>query len=185
MRIRRWTREQYYAMAEAGVLGDTRVELIDGTILEMTPQKNAHFVAIGLAQTVVTTAFGADHWVRVQGPLRVSDTSEPEPDIAVVPGSPRDYKDHPDTALLVIEVSDTTLAFDRGAKASLYASANVQDYWVVNLIDRTVEVFRSPKPDTASDFGHRYADHHIHRADDVINILARPGATIRTADLLP
>ena len=91
-------------------------------------------------------------------PLAVTPTSEPEPDIAVVPGQPRDFEDHPNTAVLVVEVSDTTLHYDRNVKSSLYASAGVGEYWISNVVDRQLEVHVSPGPgpDPQAPFGHRY-----------------------------
>jgi len=186
-RERRFTRDEYYRMAEAGLFEGQRVELLAGKILAMTPQKHRHFKAIGLVQQELAARFGQGFWVRVQGPLKVADGSEPEPDLAVVAGSPRDYDDHPSTALLIVEVSDTTLAFDRSTKASLYASANVGEYWVLNLGDRRLEAFRQPVADEAAEFGHRYHDLHILGPDETVTpVAAGPRSKpIRVADLLP
>src|SRR6266853_670905 len=135
-KTRRWSRAEYTMMAELGLFDGQRVELVDGEIMQMPPQKNWHFVTIKLVEEALESAFGPGYWVRTQGPINLGATSEPEPDIAVVAGKPRDYRAHPNAALLVVEVSDTTLAYDRGRKASLYASASIADYWIVNLIDR-------------------------------------------------
>src|SRR5688572_15390783 len=142
--IHRWTRQEYYRMADAGLFHDRRVELIEGEVVDMPPQKNAHYTAILLVQRALEKAFGTNHTVRVQGPLDLGERSQPEPDLAVVPGSPRDYQDHPKTALLVVEVSDTTLAFDRERKAKLFAKAGIPEFWIINLVDRVVEVYRTP-----------------------------------------
>jgi Uma2 family endonuclease len=182
---RRWRRDEYYRMAEAGLFDGQRVELIDGEILVLPPMKNAHAVGIGLVQAALQAAFGPGYWVRLQGPLSLTPTSEPEPDVAVVPGGPRDFTDHPSTALLVVEVSDTSLSYDRGRKASLYASAGIADYWVLNLTDRQLEVFRRPQSDTAQPFAFRYADAAVLPDTAAVTPLAAAQASVRVADLLP
>ena len=113
--LRHWTREEYYKMAEAGILGPgERVELIEGEIIAMTPQDTPHAVAGSLVDEVLRTAFGTGFHVRSQRPLSLGLESEPEPDAAVVRGAARDFlKAHPTTAVLVVEISHTTLAFDR------------------------------------------------------------------------
>src|SRR5947209_6068047 len=107
--LRRWTRSEYYRLADLGLFRGQRVELIGGEIIQMPPQKNLHAIAIGLAEDALRAAFGPGHWVRPQLPLHLRPRSAPEPDLAVVLGSPRDYAgaNHPRTALLVIAVSDT------------------------------------------------------------------------------
>jgi Uma2 family endonuclease len=144
--MRRWTREEYDKMIAAGIFasGD-RVELVDGEILQMTPQGSVHATVIQLVHDALRLAFGPTFSIRQQLPIALAADSEPEPDLAVVLGNPLDYWDaHPATALLLVEISDTTLERDRQRKGSLYARAGVQDYWIVNLIDRCVEVYREP-----------------------------------------
>lgn len=184
---RLWTREEYYKMVEAGVLRpDERVELIGGRIVAMSPQNSPHFTAVCLAEDVLRTAFGPGYVVRVQGPLDVSPSSQPEPDIAVVQGHVRDYaRAHPTTALLVVEISESTLAFDRGEKASLYASAGVPEYWVVNLVDRRLEVYRDPVPVTGQPYGYGYRSCTYYFAADTVTPAAMPQSTIAVAELLP
>jgi Uma2 family endonuclease len=144
--MRRWTREEYDRMIAAGMFAPgERVELVDGEILQMTPQGSVHATAIRLTEDALRAAFGPGFDVRPQLPLALSPDSEPEPDLAVVSGNPLSYLNaHPATALLIVEVSDTTLEHDRRRKGSLYARAGIQDYWIVNLIDRCVEVYREP-----------------------------------------
>src|SRR5687768_17446220 len=107
----RWTRDDYYRMAEVGLLPpDARVELIDGEVLYMSPQRTPHFNAVSRGQRVLSRVFGEGYWARAQGPLSLNLEMEPEPDLAVVPGTEDDYEEaHPNTAVLVVEVSDTTL----------------------------------------------------------------------------
>jgi Uma2 family endonuclease len=184
--VRRWNLQEYYRMGELGFFHDQRVELIDGEILEMAPQGSAHFACVCLCADAMRNLFGADHVVRVQGPLRVDDESEPEPDIAVVAGSPRDFvgKPHPSGAPLVIEVSDTSLDFDRGEKASLYARAGVADYWIVNLIDRCVEVYRDPVADQAARFGFRFARKDVFSGSQRVKPIGA-GGDVGAQELLP
>ncbi len=145
--MRRWTRDEYEKMIAAGLFAPgERAELVDGEILQTTPQGSVHAAMIQLLEDALRAAFGPGFSIRPQLPMALAADSEPEPDLAVVPGNPRDYlKAHPTTALLVVEVSDNSLEYDRGRKASLYARAGIQDYWIVNLIDRCIEVYREPR----------------------------------------
>jgi len=176
--VKNWTRDEYYRMGDAGLFVDQRVELIDGEILMMSPMKAAHATAIGLATAAISAIFGDGYWVRVQLPLVLGDDSEPEPDIAVVAGSPRDYLEHPTTALLVIEISDTTLSFDRERKGELYAESGIQEYWIVNLVDGAVEVRRHPSAG-------KYQTVETFDPTDSLSPLATPTDSISVTDLLP
>jgi Uma2 family endonuclease len=175
---RLWTRNDYYRMAEAGLFVDQRVELVEGEILTMSPMNPAHAASLQLVTRALEAALGKDRCVRVQLPLHVDDQSEPEPDLAVVPGTPRDYRQHPTTALLVVEISDTTLIFDRERKRELYARAGVPEYWIVNLLKRRVEVHRVP-------VGGDYTQTSTCDSANTLTSLAAPHAPIRVADLLP
>ena len=144
----RWTRQQYEQMIEAGILGaGDRVELIDGEIIEMSPQKGPHAMAVMLALGALQTAYEDPLRVRPQLPLALGPDSEPEPDIAVVAGKPRDYPDgHPNTAILVAKISDATLTQDRTRKARLYARHGIPEYWILNVVNDCLEVYRDPDP---------------------------------------
>jgi Uma2 family endonuclease len=174
-------------MGETGIFApDEHVELIQGEILYMAPQGSPHFTGTRAAEEAIRAAFGADFDIRPQGPLVLGPNSEPEPDIAVVPGSFRDYEDdHPTSALLVVEVSESTLVYDQTTKASLYASAHIADYWIINLVEEIVEVYRSPKPDSTAPFGTCYSQVTLHKRGDVVSPLFAPQASIRVEDLLP
>jgi Uma2 family endonuclease len=184
-RKRRFTREEYYKMVEMGLFEGQRVELIDGEVIQMAPQMNRHMVAIGLIERALRRAVGDDFWIRTQGPFAVDDSSEPEPDVALVEGTPRDYSDHPRKALLVVEVSETTYRFDSKIKASLYASAGIEDFWILNLNANRLEVYREPVADDAQPFGHRYANLKFLLPTDVATCLAFPQVKLTVADLLP
>ena len=112
--------------------------------------------------------------------------SRPEPDVYVVPGSPRDYLDAaPGRPSLVVEVSDSRLAFDRGRKGAIYAHAGIQDYWIVNLVAAEVQVYRDPGRLPPPGRGRGYRSIETFRAPSVITPLALPDARIAVADLLP
>jgi Uma2 family endonuclease len=182
---RRFNRAEYYKMAELGLFDGQRVELIDGEVIQMAPQMERHVVAIALVAKALGRAIGDDYWIRQQAPISVDELSEPEPDLAVVPGAPGDYQEHPQKPLLVVEVSETTYRFDSKVKAGLYAGTGIEDYWIVNLNANRLEVYRQPVADDSQPFGHRYADVKIFAAADIITCLAFPKAQIKVADLLP
>jgi Uma2 family endonuclease len=179
-RPRLWTRADYERLLDAGVLGPAdRVELLEGEIIEMTPERSRHAAAIDLALEALRRAFGASHTIRVQHPLVVGAASEPEPDLAVVPGSARDYVDHhPASAALVVEVSDSSLEYDRTRKSRVYAGAGIAEYWIVNIVEGVLEVHRDPGAS-----GYRSASKL--RAGETLSPLAATGALVAVADLLP
>src|SRR5262249_28089345 len=130
--IRRMTRLEYERLIELEFFGpEERVELIDGGMILREPQYSPHATAIPLVRPTLQRAFRAGWAVRAQLPVALDDMSEPEPDAAVVPGDPRDYRDaHPARPVLIVEVALSRLAFDLRRKASLYARAGIADYWV-------------------------------------------------------
>jgi Uma2 family endonuclease len=181
-----FTRKEYYALDDNHFFRDQRVQLIGGVILQESPMNPPHATVVRLATKTLEQIWGAGYDVRAQLPLDLGLISEPHPDVAAVTGSPRDYfVDHPKTALLVIEVSDSTLEEDTHEKASLYASGGIEDYWVVDLVNDQVLVFRSPKPEARSKFGTNYASVSAHRRDDKLTPLAAPNARVLVNDLLP
>jgi len=177
--LHRWTRAQYEQAIDAGVFGeDDRVELITGHVVEMSPQNAAHATTVTLIDYALRTAMPSSSFARVQLPLALGADSAPEPDIAVVEGMPADFAGaHPDTALLVVEVSSHSLAFDRGEKQGVYARAEIPTYWIANLVEGVVEVYTDPA-------GGRYRTVRTLEADDAAAV---PGtdATLPVRDLLP
>jgi Uma2 family endonuclease len=180
----RWTRSEYYRMAEIGFFRDQRVELVGGEVIEMAAQKDTQVIGVSLAAKAVGMAFGGSYWVRTQAPLNLGKHDDPEPDVAVVIGSERDYvgSDNRVQALLVIEVSDTTLRLDRSKKTFRYARAGIVDYWIVNLIAGQLEVYRDPQRRGAR---YEYAPAIILQRGQTIAPLAAPQSQIRVDDLLP
>ena len=181
----RWTREEYYRLAEAGFFDGRRVMLIDGEVFVMSPQKSPHSRGIALVQNALEAAFGAGHWVRTQAPLELSQTTDPEPDAAVVVGTPRTLPEHPSSALLVVEVADSSLSFDTGRKASLYAAGGIADYWVVDLGHNQLHVFRDPHLDPSAYHGFSYTSHTTHGPAEAVAPRAAPTSPVKVADLLP
>lgn len=185
---RRWTVAEFERAWKQGVFGpDERLELIEGEIYKkVSPQKSLHATGVGLSDEAVSRIFTEGYSIRVQLPLSLGAKSQPEPDIAVVLGSIRDYRDaHPTSAVLIIEVSDSTLAMDRGLKASLYARSGIADYWILNLVDRVLEVHRDPAPMADQPFGYHYRSITRLTEKDSIAPLALPNAAVVAADLLP
>jgi len=168
VQTRRWTRAEYDRMILKGVLDeDEPLELLDGRLVVREPESASHNAAIWLVQNALRRAFGRGWLVRGPAPLALDPASEPAPDLTVVRGSPRDYtRDHPARPALVVEVARTSLAKDRRMKSGLYARAGIADYWVVNLVDRVLEVYRDPVRRASARYGWKYD-------------------RIRVADLLP
>ena len=179
-RQHRWTRQQYEQMVSVGILAeDDKLELVDGYILDMTPQSSLHANAVAIANRELGRCFGEGYLVRPQLPLAIGDSSEPEPDLAVVRGSGWEHRDaHPTETVLLVEVAQSSLAFDRGLKRTIYAEAGVPEYWIVNLDQGVLEVYREPSPEG-------FGDQRILRRGDTIQPLAAAGASIAVADLLP
>ena len=187
MGTRKWTRLEYDRLVEADILGpEHRIELLGGEMIVKEPQHSPHATAIQLVQRALDPAFGPGWSVRPQLPIALDEESEPEPDVCVVPGDPRMYRHaHPERPVLIVEVSLSRLGFDRERKGSLYARAGIADYWIVNLPDRRVEVYREPVADSAAPFGWRYGRVITLGPDERVSPLAAPAAAIAVVDLLP
>ncbi len=185
-RVRLWTRDEYYQLASFGLFQGQRVELILGQIIQMSPQGSRYATSVLLVQEAVREAFGTGFVIRGQLPFLVEDSSDPEPDVAVVEGDIRDgLEAHPSSASLLVEVSESALQYDRQTKASLYARAQIEDYWIVNLVEDVVEVYRVPQPDAEAEAGYAYTEVATFERGDTITPLALPQARIAVADLLP
>jgi Uma2 family endonuclease len=183
----RLTAEEYYRLCESEVMFGRRVQLIGGEIIEMPAQKNWHAFGVGGTEDALRAAFGPNYWVRGQMSLDLSPHSVVDPDVAVIAGARLTHtgRNNPTTALLVVEVADTTLAYDRGRKGSLYAASGIADYWIVNIPDRQLEVYRNPMADPTAPFGFRYDNPTILVAGDFVTPLALPSGRIAVADMLP
>lgn len=174
---RRWTREEFYRLADLGFFVGQKAERLEGQIVVQSPQNWPHSNGVCNAHETLHALMGDRFWVRMQLPLELGQESDPEPDVSVVPGRRQDYAGgHPTAAALVVEVSDSTLATDRGWKQRLYAAAGVPEYWIVNLPDGQLEVYRRPEPGG-------YADRQIRRPGDAVAPLADPATVVAVADL--
>ena len=184
LETRRWTRREYGRLIETGILHeDEPIELIEGRLIVAEPQNTPHAQAIELAADALRAAFGSGWRIRVQLPTALGPDSEPEPDVSVVAGSPRDDRaDHPSRPALVLEVADTSVRLDRGVKARVYARGGIPEYWIVNLAARVVEVHRDPR--RRSDRHARYATVTLAPPGESIQPLAaaRP---VAISDLMP
>jgi Uma2 family endonuclease len=180
-------RIQYERMVSAGAFGpDDRVELLDGVLIAHEPQGSRHATAVALTRAVLEKAFGPGYHVREEKPLALDPLSEPEPDLVVVRGTPRDYRDaHPSTPLLMVEVAESSLRFDRRGKGAVYARAGVSDYWVLNLVDDVLEVYREPVRSSSTPVGWKYRRVKLLRRGTNVSPLAAPRRRIRIVDLLP
>jgi Uma2 family endonuclease len=183
--LRRWRRVEYERLVNLGVFENDPIELIGDQLVVAEPQSEYHASSINAIEYAVRAILPPGWIVRTQSPVSLDDESEPEPDLVVVAGRPADYRHaHPARPALVIEVSESSLAFDRVHKGSLYARAGMQDYWIVNLVDRVLEVYRDPSPDPSAPYGWRYRSVASLRSSDVVTPFAFSSSRIAVADLL-
>ncbi len=175
-------RAEYYALAEHGILGpEERTELIYGRIIKrISPIGRPHCIALTKTAAALTIAFENGFAVEQQSPVQFDSGTEALPDVLVLSAQSDDYVDVPDAseALLIVEVSQVTLRFDRGTRARLYAAAGVPDYWLLNLAARTLEVRRQPEDGT-------YRNLTTYGENEAIAPLSAPNAPVRVTDLLP
>jgi Uma2 family endonuclease len=182
----RYTVEQYEKMCAAGFFLEQQYELIHGEIIDMGKEGPRHYAAFLLALDVIRAAFGPGFVARPTGPI-TTPNSMPQPDVSIVPGSPRLYlAGHPTTALFALEISETTLSYDLTTKAELYATAGIPEYWVLDLNGRQLHVFRDPAPlPLPTELAvTAYGTHLTYAPGDSVQPLHAPG-TVAVADLLP
>ena len=182
----RFDRDEYYRIADAGLFQDKHVELMNGDIIRMSPQKSRHRIALALANQLFAKVLPNGFFLSVQSPLALGERTELEPDIAIIAGTPRDLPDdHPHTAALVVELSESSLQYDRTRKAAAYARAGLPDYWLVDLIGGKLEIRRQPGPAPEGRTKHGYAQLTVHGPDATVSPLFAPELTIRVSELLP
>jgi Uma2 family endonuclease len=178
---RRWTVDEYHRMIAAGILTPRdRVELLDGHIIEMVPQEPPHASTTSSLGNDFVLLFAGKAWVRQQLPITIAPSSEPEPDIAVVKIDPKRYRDRhpvPEEVYLLIEVADSSLTYDRDRKAQVYAKAHIPEYWVIDVNQRQVLVFRKPQ-------GEVYQVKQVLAITDSIAPAAFPEIVIKLSNLL-
>lgn len=169
---RLFTVDDYHAMTRAGILSeDDRVELIEGEIVVMSPVGSRHAACVDILAELLIRAADQRTAVRVQSPIGLGESAEPQPDVCVLLRRENAYSEslpQPDDVLLVIEVSDTSLDFDRRVKARLYARHGIRQFWLIDLAGRTVEVHEGPGPDG-------YGERSVHDVGDRVPV---PGLEI-------
>ena len=186
----RFTRRQYEHLSDLGWFDGRSVEMIDGVIYLKPVQKNRHRFGVSLSDRTLRRVFGErDYWISVQSTQLLDDLHLPDPDLCVIRGSiddrPADEEFTPvSLVVLVVEVSDTTLADDRRVKASLYARYGIAEYLIVNVRDRLAELHRDPRPDRRARFGHRYASRQTFGPGEAFAFLERPDVPVRVDDLM-
>ena len=180
--VRLWTVEEYHRMVAAGILhSDERVELIEGQVIPMAAKGTAHAAAITRTARMPRNGLDSQGLVRTQDPIRLDDYSEPEPDVAVVRLNELDYADyHPtlEEIYLLIEVADTSLSRDCETKVKVYAKAGIADYWVLDVNNRQLRVFRSPTQNG-------YQTKLVLAEDDNISPLLFPFLRVAIQEILP
>ena len=168
-------RAEYDRLVELGLFQGERIELLRGVLVKMLPQRPPHASTVQKLNGLLAARLQERFGLRIRCPLALSDDSEPEPDVAIV--SPGDYDtEHPRTALLVIEVADSSQPIDRGIKLTIYAEADVPEYWIVDLVQMTVDVHTQPKRG-------RYTNLRTFRDGDVLRPTLLPDVAIYVAEI--
>ena len=180
----RWRFEDFMRAAEAGIFDSQPVELIEGELIDMPAQKDPHAWAISRLTRELFRLFPDPYWVKIQSTQQLGDYSGPEPDITLLSGPPCPPALEKPRPLLIIEVSQTTLGYDRNRKASLYASHGINDYWIVNVIDRQVEVHRDPIPDSSQKHGWRFKSTKVLGLYDRVIPLCKPDLSLTVTSFL-
>ncbi len=175
-----WDKSQYHHMGEMGWLDDIQVELVDGEIIQRSPISSPHWKSVTLTGTALRQIFGSGFVVAEQNAFNGGLRSEPQPNVAVYEGEVRDFEALPSHALLIVEVSLSTLRFDQVRKASVYARAGIAEYWIVNVAERVSEVHRQPSARTGI-----YEERWTLNADAFVSPLAAPESVLKVADFLP
>jgi Uma2 family endonuclease len=174
--IRPLRRVEYDQLIALGAFEDEKIELLDGEMVAMSPTGMPHGSAVQFLTELLILALHGRATVRCQLPFAASELSEPEPDLIVVPLG--DYlAEHPSEAYLIIEVAESSLAKDRGRKLRMYANCRIPEYWVVNLVERCIEVYRDPE-------GAGYARMDRYERSESIQLLSFRDVSIAVSDVL-
>lgn len=174
--IRPLRRAEYDKLVDLGAFEDERIELLDGVLVPMSPIGPPHSSAVQKLTELLILALTGRASVRPQLPFAASDLSEPEPDLMVAPRSDYDTA-HPDEALLLIEVAESSLKKDRGVKKRIYAERGVPEYWIVNLVDRCIEVYTEPAAGG-------YRTIRSYERGESIRLVRFPDVEVRVSDVL-
>lgn len=175
----------YMWMAENGLFEGQRVELIGGEIIDMPPVSEAHAQSLTDTSEKLFEPFIGRFKTRIQQPFYAGENGRPEPDIAIVRPESLNADQPPSEAVLLVEISRSTLHYDQTTKASLYASLGIADYWIVNLVENTVEVYRQPIERAEAQFGYDYANRQIYQRGQSVSLLECPEVSIEVNAMLP
>lgn len=188
LNVRRLDLEEYHRLIEMGFFGpDDRVELIEGVLHRMSPRGPRHAECLRRLLRVFITTLAGRAEVSAQGPITIpASGSEPEPDLTLVVPREGGYGDRhplPNEVLLVVEIAETSLQEDRELKLPVYAAAGIEEYWILNLVDDQIEVYR--KPVVLPDGGATYRERILYVRGDQVAPLRFPDCLIEVADVLP
>ncbi|MFM7364443.1 MAG: Uma2 family endonuclease [Cuspidothrix sp.] len=182
LQLRLWTVDEYHRMAEAGIFEPSeRVELLEGKIICIVTKGISHRSAMGRTNKLLQNRLENRAFIAIQDPVKLNERSEPEPDIAVVKIDPLDYADHhptPDEIYFIIEVADSSFKLDTEIKAKAYSQAGIKDYWVLDVVNRELIVFRNPTIDG-------YQNQEIFTEYQKISPLDFPDVEIIVSEMLP
>lgn len=181
----RWSHEDYHKLIDAGVLEGKRVELWDGEIVQVAPQSGGHYSGVYFTLRAMQAATPESHEVLQQLPCILDPDTEREPDLVVIEGTWQENPEFPTSPVLAIEVSLSTLREDRHEKASLYARNNIQTYWIVNCVDRVLEVRSDPVEDANAPFGWRYGSEVVVAETESVSLSYVEDRHVRVGNLLP
>lgn len=182
----RWTIREYRELARTGLFHDAKTMLLNGELFVMGMPKPPHDFALSATYEFLRSVCPPDHYVRNQQGFDIGTDSDPGPDLAVVPGTIRDYATKtPTTAVLVVEVAHESLFTDTTTKAELYATAGVPEYWVIDLEHRQLIVFRDPQPLPTGLGATAYRAHLTFGPSDSVSPLLDPSTSVLVGDLLP
>jgi Uma2 family endonuclease len=176
--IRPLKRVEYDRLTAEGFFDNERVELLFGNIVMMSPADPAHNMVLYQVRRILEARLGDRATVLSQSSFAASEDSEPEPDLFVIPNEDRSWTEHPSRSHLVVEIARTSLDRDQGPKSVLYGSSRVEEYWIVNLPEQCVEVYRDP-------YRGRWRSKSIHRRGERIHMLAFPDVSIAVDEALP
>ncbi len=174
----------YYEMFLQGMFSSCRVELLDGVIWDMPSRSVVHCLAVEFVNEFLRKTFPTGYRHRVHMPLSLGKYSCPEPDVALIAGEPVKASDHPSTASVVVEVSEASIVLDRDLKARIYAFAQIPEYWIVNLVDRQIEVYRQPVS-SRNVSGARYSSILTISGTGTFSPISAPEVTVAAEQLLP
>jgi Uma2 family endonuclease len=175
----RFTREEYHRLGDAGILDeDDRVELLDGELIIMSPIGIRHIVTVRKLNRIFSAKLADRCIVDVQNPMELSEYSEPQPDILLIRLEAASLAAEPGNVLLIAEVAESSLGYDRGKKLKFYAAAGVQEVWIFNLLENVIEAHYEPA-------GMGYAEERIYKVGERISVRAFPETSFAVEELLP